>query len=79
MLLRRIIAHLREQEWTAFAIDFVIVVIGVFLGIQVANWNESWLEQQREKAYLVALQEDFHTIVPSLIMTSRGMAISQAP
>lgn len=39
MILRRIIAHLRKQEWTAIGIDFVIVVLGVFIGIQVANWN----------------------------------------
>jgi hypothetical protein len=62
MLLRRIIAHLRQQEWTAIAIDLVIVVIGVFIGIQVANWNASRLEAQRETAYLVALQSDFHAI-----------------
>ena len=39
MLLRRFIEHVRKQEWTAIAIDFVIVVVGVFIGIQVANWN----------------------------------------
>ncbi|MGK2924785.1 MAG: hypothetical protein ACSLE2_04120 [Lysobacterales bacterium] len=40
MILRRVIAHFRNQEWTAIALDFVIVVVGVFVGIQVANWNE---------------------------------------
>jgi hypothetical protein len=29
MILRRAIAHFRKQEWTAIAIDFVIVVAGV--------------------------------------------------
>ena len=29
MILRRVIQHVRKQEWTALAIDFVIVVIGV--------------------------------------------------
>jgi len=66
MLLRRIIAHLRAQEWTAIAIDFVIVVIGVFVGIQVANWNESRLESRREAAYLVALKSDFRAVVAEL-------------
>lgn len=66
MLLRRIIAHLRKQEWTAIAIDFVLVVIGVFMGIQVANWNESRLEGQRETAYLVALHDDFSAVVTEL-------------
>ena len=39
MLLRRITKHVKEQNWFAVGIDFVIVVIGVFIGIQVANWN----------------------------------------
>jgi hypothetical protein len=40
MLLGRVIEHVREQNWTAVGIDFAIVVIGVFVGIQVSNWNE---------------------------------------
>lgn len=41
MLLRRISEHIKSQNWTAVALDFVIVVVGVFIGIQVANWNEA--------------------------------------
>ena len=37
MLLRRVIEHVRDQNWTAIAIDFVIVVAGVFVGIQVGT------------------------------------------
>lgn len=66
MILRRVIAHFRKQEWTAIGIDFLIVVLGVFVGIQVANWNEARLEAQRERGYLVALQGDFRTIVAEL-------------
>jgi len=40
MILHRVIEQVRKQEWTAIAIDFVIVVLGVFIGIQVSNWNE---------------------------------------
>ena len=39
MILRRVIHHAKKQEWTAIAIDLVIVVVGVFIGIQVSNWN----------------------------------------
>jgi hypothetical protein len=39
MLLRRITEHVKAQNWTAVALDFVIVVMGVFIGIQVSNWN----------------------------------------
>ena len=41
MRLRRIIEHLAAQHWTAVWIDSVIVVVGVFIGIQVSNWNQA--------------------------------------
>ncbi|MBO6696638.1 MAG: hypothetical protein JJ931_14610 [Henriciella sp.] len=40
MLLRRITKHVKDQNWLAVGIDFVIVVIGVFVGLQVNTWNE---------------------------------------
>ncbi len=58
MILRRVIAHFRKQEWAAIAIDFVIVVIGVFVGIQVSNWNAARLADQASEAYLLRIQED---------------------
>jgi hypothetical protein len=38
MLLRRVIEHVKAQDWNAIAIDFIIVVIGVFLGLQAQQW-----------------------------------------
>ncbi|HUH00039.1 MAG TPA: hypothetical protein VMQ83_12825 [Gammaproteobacteria bacterium] len=52
MLLRRVIEHVKTQNWTAVALDFVIVVTGVFIGIQVANWNEDRALRKREEVYL---------------------------
>jgi len=40
MLLRRVIKHVNAQNWFAVGIDFVIVVVGVVIGIEVANWND---------------------------------------
>ncbi|MEZ5972935.1 MAG: hypothetical protein R3C31_14085 [Hyphomonadaceae bacterium] len=58
MLLRRIIEHLRAQEWTAIAIDFVIVVVGVFVGLQVSNWNEARAERERSHEYLSRIRAE---------------------
>ncbi len=33
MILRQLAQHLKEQEWTAIIIEFVLLVVGVFLGI----------------------------------------------
>ncbi|GJL91338.1 hypothetical protein [Hyphococcus sp.] len=58
MILRRVIAHFRKQEWTAIALDFVIVVVGVFVGIQVSNWNGARIDQQRAQNYLERIGAD---------------------
>ncbi|MEM6899727.1 MAG: hypothetical protein AAF583_08160 [Pseudomonadota bacterium] len=62
MLLRRITRHVKDQNWFAVGIDFFIVVIGVFIGIQVANWNASQFERQEEAAIVERLQSDFERI-----------------
>ena len=41
MILRRVAEHVQAQNWFAVALDFLIVVVGVFVGIEVANWNEA--------------------------------------
>jgi len=45
MILRRLTENLRAQNWTAITIEFAIVVIGVFVGTQVSNWNQERLEK----------------------------------
>jgi len=66
MILRRVIAHFRKQEWTAIAIDFLIVVVGVFVGLQVSNWNEARAEQRAEIGYLGAMEEDIAYSIENL-------------
>lgn len=55
MRLRRVIEHVRDQNWFAVSLDFVIVVVGVFIGIQVSNWNEARNAKEHERRLLVEL------------------------
>ena len=52
MFLRRIVDHLKAQNWTAIGLDLSIVIIGVFIGTQVSNWNQERI-QKRETAKLL--------------------------
>ena len=63
MLLRRMTKHVRTQNWFAVGLDFLIVVVGVFIGIQVANWNEERTQQARDEVLLARLMDDFEQIV----------------
>lgn len=56
MILRSLTRHVREQNWFAVGLDFLIVVIGVFIGIQVANWNDLRVERDLEQRYLERLE-----------------------
>lgn len=58
MLLRRVIDHVRKQEWTAIWIDLVIVVVGVFIGIQVSNWNDERATVRRAAVFSERLRSD---------------------
>ena len=66
----RFLTHLRQQEWTAFAIEFALVVIGVLVGLQVSNWNETRVEAATERANLLRLGEEFASVEQELIRVS---------
>ena len=63
MIFRRLKAHVEKENWFAVAIDFCIVVIGVFIGIQVANWNEAQNDRAREREYYVQMLGDLRADV----------------
>ena len=58
MILRRVIQHVKKQEWTAIWIDLVIVVVGVFIGIQVANWNTERETKKKSAVFTERLKAD---------------------
>jgi hypothetical protein len=58
MILRRLSRSLKEQNWTAIVIEFILLVGGVFLGIQVSNWNAARVDEVRARAYLERIGDD---------------------
>lgn len=58
MLLRSVMKHVKTQNWTAVFIDLIIVVVGVFIGIQVSNWNDENGRLAKEQAYLALIHEE---------------------
>ncbi|MCA8900458.1 MAG: hypothetical protein KDA53_04350 [Hyphomonas sp.] len=58
MILRRLTDAFRKQDWFTVFIETLIVVLGVFLGIQLGNWNEARLERAQSAAFTRALEND---------------------
>ena len=57
-MLRRIVSGFRRQDWTAVAIELVVVVVGVFMGVQASNWNEQRETDQRAAVFTDRLKSD---------------------
>lgn len=58
MILRRIAANFRRQDWTAVVVELLIVVLGVFIGLQAQEWATKHAEQQRADVLLQQLRGD---------------------
>jgi hypothetical protein len=71
MILRRIREHVSHHNWFAVAVDFVIVVAGVFVGIQASNWNQRRIEQQQAREYRTMLQSDLDANLENLATRKR--------
>lgn len=55
MILRRITRHIKSQNWFAVGVDFVIVVIGVFVGLQVQEWSVERADRKAERSVIERL------------------------
>lgn len=69
MFIRKLSRSLKSQNWTETWIEFVLLIIGVFLGIQVSNWNQDRIDARAEAVMLERLEEDFRAIEPQLLKT----------
>jgi hypothetical protein len=58
MILRRIAEAFRRQDWFTVTIETLMVVLGVFLGLQVNNWNEARAEAERSREYLSRIRAE---------------------
>lgn len=58
MILRRLSQHVKDQNWFAVTLDFLIVVLGVFIGLQISNWNEARSFDRLERNYLVQVKDE---------------------
>ena len=54
----RLYAHLRAHDWFAVTIDFVIVVLGVYVAVWAANQQAAYDREQRTAKVVAALRQD---------------------
>ena len=60
MFVRRIALALKRQDWATVTIEFVLIIVGVLIALQVDNWNQSREDRALEQQYLQRLLTDLN-------------------
>lgn len=71
MLLKTITQHLKQQNWTGLFLELVILILGVFLGIQASNYNDSLKEREQSVIYTQKLLDNLKSEYPFLLNTKQ--------
>ncbi len=67
--------QLKRQDWMAVAIEFVIVVFGVFFGLQVSEWNQARLDRAMERAYIARISSDIARSRAQIVESNEAMRV----
>ncbi len=58
MIRQRVIEQLRQQQWLAVGIELLIVIGGVFIGLQASNWNQDRASARQGAIFAERLKGD---------------------
>ncbi len=58
MVLRRLAQAVREQSWFTAIVEVAVVVVGIFIGLQVDDWNQNRLDRKDEQIFLNRLHDE---------------------
>jgi len=82
MVLDRLAKSVRRHDWTTFAVEFILVMAGVLIALEVDNWNQQRVsehELRRELALLqVELSENRERLTSSIQRIEHNLSVLTA-
>ncbi len=78
MILRRLASAIRRHDWFMVVVETLIVVLGVFVGLQVNDWNEARKERALERQYLARIASDLEQSIGDIERAIRRTRERQA-
>ena len=66
MIQRRFATALKNQDWAIVAIEFVLIIVGVLLALQLNNWNEDRANREGAENTLLRLKSEVQVNIESL-------------
>lgn len=78
MLLRRFTKHVSDQNWFAVGLDVVVVIAGIFLGLQISDWKSKQDDAVLEQQYIKRLTSDMRTQIEQMGARTNYFIVSHA-
>lgn len=66
MILSKLADAIREQNWFTVVLEILIVVIGIFIGLQVDDWNGGRKDRARAGEYLEYIAADLESDITTI-------------
>lgn len=57
-MFRRIADHLKNPDWPTVTLEFILVVLGIFLALQADNWNEQRKDEADARLFVERMHRD---------------------
>ena len=58
MILRKLVTGLKKRDWGTVVLEVLIVVVGIFIGLQVDDWNQARKDRSDIAIYLERIHKD---------------------
>lgn len=76
MILRSLAHAMREQNWFSVALEIAIVVVGIFIGLQVDDWNQRRLERESDQRALALFVDELQLMLEEASVDVRYVTVS---
>lgn len=78
MILKRMASAIKRQDWFQVTIEVMIVIVGIFLGLQVQAWYEEQADQAQEAIYLTRMHEELLDVLNNVerVAEARKLTLS---
>lgn len=63
MILKKLASAIRRQDWFQVLVEIMIVIVGIFLGLQVQAWSENRANREIEKQYLISMSVELEVAI----------------
>jgi len=58
MILGRLATGLKKRDWSTIVLEVLIVVVGIFIGLQVDDWNQARRDRSDIAVYMQRINQD---------------------